>query len=767
MKKMLSISQYPADINWLLIDTDNAQLSYCYITSSVKTDDELLKTYQDRFSLLFGIPQTQVSKCLTINREKQSIFITFTPSPVGLARKVFLQFKEKYPLFIDKINANGDMKYCEEALDKSLRQEEEINQRRKLQDSPMLLKVTQHNVTEGKLTKALLDELEKKDQANIPLLTKLAKDPAIHCNERGANGWTMAHVAAKKNNWELMEVLVNQKADLTLKTTESQVSVLDMLSPEMRKKISNKSKKPTVIQEKALLAKPFKSTSEDAQNKLAVELDKDKPNMMCIKEWLKYDINLNTQGKKTGKTVAHLAAQVDDIELLKYLRIQSADFNLTTKDKGWSPLCFTKKIETVRELVQGGASLVLEDNQGKSAFETARNNAVLKLDYPQLLMAELDKRDKACPKTLMALLGKCRHADYQGHFTSWTALHVAVVTDNFDLVNYLLERKASTDYKTRSTLRTPIFYAKSTKMVERLLEVDSDLLTASDSSGMTAEAFLDEHQLYSPTAQLSKELGKSDCSCPMLIMLVNQGAQVNFQHASTGYTAAHQAALNDNLKLCKILTAKGASFNTFSRKNTLPLTLVKDLNMLEAVLKAGADPLMLIPPENKVAAYQKVLKNFPGKEKEAKKILLAHAIKKQDQSPAMQKLMIYCSARSVEGYRRRFLFSLKKWLQDEAQVPAAVLQQIDSMAMKRSITSKSFEPLIAQVTVILQNSKSKKVPNAGNHHGAFFKIIENDSHTIHDFITDQYLNNRGDTYREFLDSLITKSQASVLQSAMQ
>jgi len=761
MNKIIHVSLFPSEINWFIIDQENERLRYCFADNSKKTDAELIKTAVIKLQRIFGFDESQILGSISIEHQKQDTHVIYTPANSVLSKKAFAQFQQQYPTANKNLKNTGDLSHCDDILKKASHNEVTINTHW-LQPSQILHKVSAvSNSKELSLYHLLLEELAKKDKASLSHLIDWANNYEININSQGPNGWTMAHVAATKNNKELMAILIKRKADFNLRTAAAGISVHSMATFEMlglmnQSETNSQSSTPQKLIPRAPL--PLKTSPAILHWQLEAELDKDNPNIQTINALLNKEINVNAQGKKTGRTLAHIAAAKNDLGILQRLKDKKANFNLKTYDTGQSPLCFADKFETVRALISGNASLFETDSSGITAFEILHHKSLVKLDHGQLLILELDKCQKANPETLKTLLEKCPHPNYSGGRTDWTALHVAVATDNMDLLNYLLQRKATTDYATRQTRRTPIFYAESVAMVERLLREDPELLKAKNSAGQTAKDALIEKNLFSSTVELSEELGEKKYSLVKVARLVKEGADPDFQHALNGQTAAHYAAARGNDELIKVLSQRKADFNRPNQKHQVPLSVAKNPSTIKALLEGGADPLCLVSRDPSVLAYQYLLKHCAHTDRLAiKKILLTHAIAKKECSPALQQLMVFCSSRPT-CHRRSFLFSIQKWLLNADIKPAELMNQVDRLSREQKIGSKDFNPLFEKLVKSLSKANKPSSKQVSGEHSAFFKTKDKGFSTMNDFVKDQQSQSLNERYNLFLEKLMTETQ---------
>jgi ankyrin repeat protein len=433
----------------------------------------------------------------------------------------------------------------------------------------------------------------------------------------------------------------------------------------------------------SILPKENSPQVENLASTLSTELDKDLADMEKIQSLIRKGAPVNTQGKKTGWTAVHVAAQRNNMALMKWLvENQRADVNLKTSNSQRTPLFYTKNnSEMIQYLIQKGADLSQRDNTGKSVIrelaENSKENATL------LLKALLEKSPANIDQiwTLISLGANPTTHNNLGQ----TAVHIAVMNNNSDLVNYMSLRNTNVmnqdvmnqaDY----SQRTPLLYAyNSPEMIESLLTFgakldDKTLDTLTKDAPGNASAILkielgkgeladierikyllkrgaDRHskgehgqtvdsiairkndtslitQLEKEkaafTTALSAELDKKgEANLETIQSLIGKGAPVNTQGKGTGWTAVHVAAQQNNMDLMKWLVEnKSADVNlkTSSTQRT-PLFYAKGKDeMIKYLIQKGADL------SQKDCAGNSVIGELTGNSKEKATFLLKAAL---------------------------------------------------------------------------------------------------------------------------------------------
>ncbi|MDX1836674.1 ankyrin repeat domain-containing protein [Legionella taurinensis] len=323
-------------------------------------------------------------------------------------------------------------------------------------------------------------EIDKVNGANLDLIKRLIAAGA-DVNAQGEDtGWTAAHLAADKNDAALLQLLIEKKADFNLKSGKRGLSPLFYAqTPAMVLQLVTNG--ANLLQEDAIsTTTPLKELLEKrivtADELLKNELDKQKAaNSEVIKALVKAGADVNTQGK-SGWTAVHYAAQRDDGDLLLFLVKKKANLNLRSTSRGRSPLFYAHKSQTADFLIEQGANLLQKDNTALTALQALLARNIFSAD--ELLNKELEKRHHANPAIIKALIAAGATINLQGEKSGWTAVHCATQWDDAPLIEFLIERNADLNLKSTTSQSSPLFYARSVRVVALLLNHQADYMQA-------------------------------------------------------------------------------------------------------------------------------------------------------------------------------------------------------------------------------------------------------------------------------------------------
>lgn len=236
--------------------------------------------------------------------------------------------------------------------------------------------------------------------------------------------------------------------------------------------------------------------------------------------------NINQRTEDTNKiTPLWVAAQDGKIDIVKILIDNGADLNIVRASNNMSPLCVSMQrqhSEIVKELLARGADVNVKDNQ-----------ALIALHYAVSLSYDLDITKTILDKTKDINSKDCKGA---------TALYGAIIVNDIDKVNLLLEKEADINIPHNVGLYPwHIASLKGSKEVMQLLKSkmsNIDFKTA-DSEQYTA--------LW---------LASQEGHVEIVEYLMDRGANINSIKQSDGTTVLQTAIVNNHLSVIKVLLEK-------------------------------------------------------------------------------------------------------------------------------------------------------------------------------------------------------------------
>lgn len=431
--------------------------------------------------------------------------------------------------------------------------------------------------------------------------------------------------------------------------------------------------------------------SPDGQ--LKKELDKlEHADVNLILQLIKAGANVNIQGKKTGWTAAHVAVKLNNFELINALVAKKADLNLKSSSNGRSPLFYVKSLTMLDPLIQGGANLFQKESvEDKTALQDLMERGIISAE--DLLKNEIDKMETADPALIKGLINAGVSVDTQGPHTGWTAAHVAAAKDDSQLIAFLATNKADFNLRSKVRGRSPLFYAKTTEMIDRLTQKGADLLQQ-DNNKKTALNSLAEQKTVMLETVLKKELDKQeDANIPLIKELIESGVPVDTKGTKTEWTAAHIAAKKNDVSLVNFLVAKKANFNFKSCgwRNS-PLCYAQSTAMAQVLINNGAN--YLLHNRQKNPAYRVLLEKLsPPDVTTLKKLLFDKEVQRRDPN---QQLLQYCAYTD----ELKFLTQLASFIQAEAIRLRDIEKHVKGVGDKVAL----YENLSAEIHHALQSN---------------------------------------------------------------
>jgi ankyrin repeat protein len=169
---------------------------------------------------------------------------------------------------------------------------------------------------------------------------------------------------------------------------------------------------------------------------------------LMVKYFLDHGANPNIPHAATGEFPAHKAAELGQIESLRYLFHAGADVNARTEARH-TPLFYAGNVATLEELINAGADVTARDASGRN---------------PLFFIA--DETAQEAIKPLIKAGARVNTQDIDGN----TPLHTAIMRGKPNLVKALLDHDADLNIFNKAQ-KTPYMYGKES-------DFDSDILNA-------------------------------------------------------------------------------------------------------------------------------------------------------------------------------------------------------------------------------------------------------------------------------------------------
>lgn len=90
-----------------------------------------------------------------------------------------------------------------------------------------------------------------------------------------------------------------------------------------------------------------------------------------IDKLIKEGVDINKQDSMFGQTFLHMLVQSGS-SLLDYFLSKGPDPNIRNRD-GKTPIFYSRDVITIKKLINGGASLLIKDNEGHTVNDVKRS----------------------------------------------------------------------------------------------------------------------------------------------------------------------------------------------------------------------------------------------------------------------------------------------------------------------------------------------------------------------------------------------------------
>ena len=276
--------------------------------------------------------------------------------------------------------------------------------------------------------------------------------------------------------------------------------------------------------------------------------------LSCVKEFLRCKANPNIKNTNTGLSPLHVAGYNDNIEMIKILLENGAEIDLEDNE-GNTPICFCARFgneKSIKFLKEKGADIYKRNKSKISPIETCIQYGHKK---SMEIFLEFGYEINNISQGEMSLLG------------------VATINNNIEIINYFVEKGA--DINLRDGLGyTPIFYsiiAESGYLLKYYLEkgVDINILCKDNNS-----------LLYYSLQNKSDEIFN---------ILIDRDINVN-TYSNKGISPLYKACRNRDLIKIEKLLQKGAKIEANIRMTPLKLVIINDdYDILDLFINYGLD----------------------------------------------------------------------------------------------------------------------------------------------------------------------------------
>ena len=309
-------------------------------------------------------------------------------------------------------------------------------------------------------------------------------------------------------------------------------------------------------------------------------------NVRSVVDLLKNQANINATDK-SGNTPLLIACRRGHVDTVNALLSKKPQMDIRTQDSGRTVLhaCVEcGNVDLLHILIKSfdgedekAAFLCAQDNAGWTALHIAAEKGhveVVKTLLGETALVNVPNKKGSTPlfqaclnghfEVARILLEHCAEVNPESSDNT-SPLHVACVgsTDRVEIVQLLLERKASVNAKEKSKGWTALHYSAQNgtiKSVEALVKVSRELVNRASFEGVTP-------------LHLSCLEGRADVADTLL----RYGARVNVKDRQ-GSTPLHVAAANSHADVVTLLLQHGAAKGTRNHPGNTPVDLAHGRN---------------------------------------------------------------------------------------------------------------------------------------------------------------------------------------------
>jgi len=405
------------------------------------------------------------------------------------------------------------------------------------------------------------DLLAKDNKGNTPLHLAVIENKVeavewlleqeIPIELRNDEGETAVHIAATKSNMTILQLLKERGADLLSKIdgfTPLHVAVFNN-QVELTKwfleqgiSVETKDDENTTATHIAAMkghVRILAVLKEKGANLLTKDNSNFTPfdfavrgNKVEIVEWF-LDQGIPIEFKnEDGETATHIVAQKGNVEILRLLKKRGADL-LSKTNNGYTPFHIAvveNKVEAVEWFLQQGISIEVKNDEGETAAHVVARKGQI----------EILKLLKARGANLLA-----------ENNNGFMLLHIAVFNNQVEVVKWLLDQGISMELKNNAGETAAYIAARRgyIQILKLLAERGTNLL-AKNNKGYT----------------LLRTAVNYDQS-QIIEWLIDEGVPIELKD-DEGCTAVHIAAIKGDVKILKLLKARGA--NLLAKDTTSP-----------------------------------------------------------------------------------------------------------------------------------------------------------------------------------------------------
>ncbi|KAL3853732.1 hypothetical protein ACJMK2_017249, partial [Sinanodonta woodiana] len=408
---------------------------------------------------------------------------------------------------------------------------------------------------------------------NLKMVKYLAETLPQMAHETSNDGFTVLHNAGYGGNIHVLNILLEKGLDIMART--------DTLENILHLAAEN-SQLPMV---KYLIEMyPFLITQTDNKGTTAVHYAATGGNLQILMALLEKGLDITAQNNY-GENVLHFSATTNHVLMIKYLLESCTDLLKHTTKIGRTPLHYAASqgdVSLIEALMQAGSDINARDNEGSNVLHLAAlNKNVSTVDYllktyPHLAQDIMnDEHDvlHLCARggsiSVMELLLQ-EGLDIKARSRCGnTVLHVAALSKQLEMVNYLIKKYPQLIHMTENQGFTALHgaaQAGDVQVMQSLINAGSDILARSTDGTNVFHMAVSHDRLLAVQYLMDK--------FPKLVQLHNE---------KFGYTALHYACERCGVPMFKTLIRAGFNVKARTRKGENVLELALEHNNISAV----------------------------------------------------------------------------------------------------------------------------------------------------------------------------------------
>ena len=329
--------------------------------------------------------------------------------------------------------------------------------------------------------------------------------------------------------------------------------------------------------------------------------------------------NVDVNGAINGQNSLYQAVFNKNLELADHLILNGAKFNTNDRENLLFNAIDTNNMENVQYLVGKGVNIGYKRGTGRfnSSQESFLDRAVSKkyFDIAKYLIENGAEVSRLQQYQLLSFVIENGSLDLVKHFISKgidvnladgykkTLLHNAVISNKFNIVEYLVNNEGININAQDNSLYTPLLYAAEKKqtniaelLIKKLAEKDdtgSLLNTMGNITNVQSGFSFGSIQNNSQDAKTPLYEASQNGSLDIVKLLAENGADLN-KKASNGISPIDIAFQNDHLDIMKYLIEQGADINSTDNDgmSLISKAIVKkskdSVDLVEYLIEKGA-----------------------------------------------------------------------------------------------------------------------------------------------------------------------------------